>query len=51
MILVLKAIPARVCDCCGEAYFDEDTTARIETIADQIENAGVQIAVRDYAAA
>jgi YgiT-type zinc finger domain-containing protein len=30
MTLVLKRVPARVCNQCGEPYFDEDTTRRIE---------------------
>jgi len=48
--LVLKAIPARVCGSCGEAYFDEATTARIEAIVARMEQAGVEIAVQQYAA-
>ncbi len=51
MTLVLKAIPARVCEKCGEAYFDEATTRRIEAIADQLERAGIRVAVQEYAAA
>ena len=51
MTLVLKGVPARVCDQCGEAYFDEETTAQIETIAQKAEDIGVQVAVKDYAAA
>jgi hypothetical protein len=51
MTLVLKGVPARVCSQCGEAYFDEATTRRIEEIADRVERAGVQVAVQDYAAA
>jgi len=51
MTLVLKGIPARVCDSCGEAYFDEATTRRIEELVDQLQHAGVQVAVQDYAAA
>ena len=51
MTLVLKAVPARVCGQCGEAYFDEATTRRIEEIADRVQRAGVQVAVQDYAAA
>jgi YgiT-type zinc finger domain-containing protein len=50
MTLVLKGVPARVCSQCGEAYFDEATTRRIEEIAERIEHAGVQVAVQDYAA-
>lgn len=31
--LVLDGLPARVCSQCGEAYFDEATTQRIEDYA------------------
>lgn len=51
MTLVLKEVPARVCGQCGEAYFDEATTQRIESIADLAARAGVQIAVQEYVAA
>ena len=51
MTLVLKGVPARVCDQCGEAYFDEETTAQIEAIAQKAEDIGVQVAIKDYAAA
>jgi len=51
MTLVLKEIPARVCAKCGEAYFDEETTRRIEAIADQVERAGIRVAIQEYAAA
>ena len=51
MTLVLKHVPARVCDQCGEAYFDEATTRRIEEIAERVQDAGVQVAVQDYVAA
>ena len=51
MTLVLKGVPARVCSQCGEAYFDETTTKRIEEIADKVHHTGVQVAVQYYAAA
>jgi YgiT-type zinc finger domain-containing protein len=51
MTLVLKRVPARVCDQCGEAYVDEATTRRIEEIAERVQEAGVQVAVQDYVAA
>lgn len=51
MTLVLKMIPARVCGHCGEAYFDRQTTERIEAIVDELLHVGVEVAVRDYAAA
>lgn len=50
MTLVLKGVPARVCASCGEAYFDEATTARVEAVVEQLERTGIQVAVQDYAA-
>ena len=29
MTLVVKSVPARVCENCGEEYVDEDITARL----------------------
>lgn len=51
MTLVLKEVPARICQQCGEAYFDEATTQRIEQIAEAAAQRGIQVAVQDYAAA
>ena len=51
MTVVLKEIPARVCDSCGEAYFDETTTARIESIVEQLQRSGVEVAVQEFLAA
>jgi YgiT-type zinc finger domain-containing protein len=43
MTLVLKEVPAGVCQQCGEAYFDEATTRRIEEIAEAAERRGTQV--------
>ena len=51
LTLVIKGIPARVCGSCGEAYFDQATTEHIEAMAARVEQAGVELAVQDYAAA
>jgi YgiT-type zinc finger domain-containing protein len=51
MTLVLKGVPARVCDTCGEGYVGEATTRRLESLVDQLQTSGVQIAVQQYAAA
>ena len=51
MTLVIKGIPARLCNSCSEAYFDEATTKRIEAIVERLEQSGVQVAGQDYAAA
>jgi YgiT-type zinc finger domain-containing protein len=51
MTLVFKGVPAQVCQNCGEAYLDEDTTARLLAVVDEAARTGVQVQVRDYVAA
>ena len=50
MTLVVKGIPAQVCESCGEAYVDEAAAAILIRAADDAERSGVRAAVRDYAA-
>jgi YgiT-type zinc finger domain-containing protein len=49
--LVIKGVPAQVCANCGEEYVDEDTTARLLRTAEEAARTGVQVDVRQYAAA
>ncbi|MCZ6780076.1 MAG: type II toxin-antitoxin system MqsA family antitoxin [Nitrospirae bacterium] len=49
--LVIKGVPAEVCDNCGEEYVDEATTARLLKTAEQAAEAGVQVDIRQYVAA
>ncbi len=49
--LVIKGVPAEVCDNCGEDYVDEATTARLLKTAEQAAEAGVQVDIRQYVAA
>ncbi len=51
MTLVIKGVPAQVCANCGEEYVDEDTTARLLDTAEEAARTGVQVDVRQYAAA
>jgi YgiT-type zinc finger domain-containing protein len=51
MTLVIKGVPARVCDNCGEEYVDERVTEQLLATADQAAQAGVQVDVRQYVAA
>jgi YgiT-type zinc finger domain-containing protein len=50
LTLVVKGVPARVCDNCGEEYVDEETTTRLLQTAEEAARAGVQVDVRAYAA-
>ena len=49
--VVIKEVPARVCQTCGEEYVDEEIAARLLKIAEEATQAGVQIDVRHYIAA
>ncbi|RJQ32238.1 MAG: type II toxin-antitoxin system MqsA family antitoxin [Actinobacteria bacterium] len=49
--LVVKEVPAQVCANCGEEYVDDETTQRLLKIAEEAAKSGVQVDVREYAAA
>lgn len=51
MTLVVKSVPARVCENCGEEYVDEDITARLLREAEDAARSGVQVDIREYVAA
>lgn len=51
MTLVIKGIPARVCQNCGEAYVEETTSAELLMDAEKALQAGVQVEVREFVAA
>lgn len=49
--IVVKSVPALVCDICGEQYIDADVSARVLQEAEAAARAGVQFEVRRFAAA
>jgi YgiT-type zinc finger domain-containing protein len=51
MTLVIKDVPADICDTCGEAFFSESVTQRLLDLAGEAAAAGVEIDVRRYIAA
>jgi YgiT-type zinc finger domain-containing protein len=51
LILVVKGVPARVCTTCGEEYVDEAVAERLLQVAEDAARAGVQVDIREYAAA
>ena len=50
-VLVIKGVPADICANCGEEYVDEATTRQLMSIADAAARTGVQVEVRQFAAA
>ncbi|KAA0215188.1 MAG: type II toxin-antitoxin system MqsA family antitoxin [Leptolyngbya sp. PLA3] len=51
LTLVFKSVPARVCDNCGEQFLDDSVSAALIEQAEAAAKAGVQVEVRQYAAA
>ena len=51
LVLVVRGVPARVCENCGEEYLDEAESSRLLDSAEEAARAGVRVDVRDYVAA
>jgi YgiT-type zinc finger domain-containing protein len=51
LTLVVKAVPAEVCDNCGEEYVDERATAELLSKVESEARAGTEINVRHFQAA
>ena len=43
--VIIKDVPAAVCENCGEYYLNEETTQKIQHLTDQAVRAGVEIEV------
>jgi YgiT-type zinc finger domain-containing protein len=48
--VVVKGVPAQICENCGEYYLAEDVAARVFEMADTAVKSGAEIEVRRYAA-
>jgi YgiT-type zinc finger domain-containing protein len=51
LTMLVKHVPARVCDNCGEEYVEEEIAARVFKTARQIAESGAQLEIREYQAA
>jgi YgiT-type zinc finger domain-containing protein len=49
-VVVIKDVPADVCQQCGEYYLDEVTTGRIMAMAEEAVKHNVEVEVLRYAA-
>jgi YgiT-type zinc finger domain-containing protein len=50
-MLVVRSVPAQVCENCGEQYINEDISTKLLQQAEEAVRAGVQVDVRTYVAA
>ncbi len=48
--LVVRKVPAQVCDNCGEAYVSAEVTRRLLQSAREALRAGVEVDIREFAA-
>ena len=48
LTLIVKEVPAQVCDNCGEEYVDERTTAELLAKVESEARAGTEINVRHF---
>jgi len=51
LTLVVKGVPARICENCGEEYVDESVVAELLETAEEVAADGTQVDVREYRAA
>ena len=49
-VIVIKDVPAQVCDNCGEYYLSEEVSSRIYTLAEEAVKRKVEVEVLHYAA-
>jgi YgiT-type zinc finger domain-containing protein len=50
MTLVVKGVPAQVCQNCGEEYVSEQVTEDLLVRAEQLAQSGTQVDIRQYIA-
>ena len=44
-IIIIKDVPAKVCNNCGEKFYDDETAKNIEKIVNQLKELTVEVTV------
>ncbi len=47
-IIIIKGVPAKVCEQCGEQYFDDTTAENIEKMVNELRKFSTEITVVNY---
>ena len=47
-IIIIKDLPAKVCNNCGEKFYDDETAKNIEKIVNQLKELTVEVTVVKY---
>jgi YgiT-type zinc finger domain-containing protein len=48
MVIAIKAVPAMICDACGEYYLDAETTEKVAARCEDAMRRGVEIEVANF---
>ncbi|MBI4700306.1 MAG: type II toxin-antitoxin system MqsA family antitoxin [Deltaproteobacteria bacterium] len=48
--IIMKAVPAEICDNCGEFYLTEPVAQRVYSVADAAVRAGAEVEILRFAA-
>ena len=48
--VVIKDVPAEICENCGEYYLNDEVTMRVRALAEEAVQRGAEIEVQPYAA-
>jgi YgiT-type zinc finger domain-containing protein len=48
--VVIKDVPAEICENCGEYYLSEDVSEKVQNLAEQAYQHGVEVEILRYAA-
>ena len=48
-VIIIKNVPALVCNQCGEVYFTDEVIEKLEAIVDRLESIIKEVAIVDYA--
>lgn len=51
LTLVIKDVPAEVCNNCGEEYVDETVVEELLKTAEEVAQSGAEVDIREYMAA
>ena len=47
-VIIIKSVPALICNQCGDVYFTDDVMQKLEDIIDRLENIIKEVAIVDY---
>ena len=47
-IIIIKNVPGKVCKQCGEQYFDNDTTEKLDKMVNKLKKLALEVTIVNY---